>query len=273
MDIGVRDADMFSTRNLSIDLLKQSKLPACLSTLSKPVSRYVSVNDAYLHLVERVWPEIEGNELLGKGAAIASPERDKRLWRLENKGFYDAEPAEIINATGKLLSVKICAQRLWCSGEACNLEFFHYELTSDIRLFTSFDSPRIGKPARFKHSIERQFSGMSVTEKEILMRRMLSLVVEGAVIAGKILNDEIVSAYSKELLERYRDFSTKKISKKTKIDFDFSSLTLDLFERHLLETAGEIWSLAVNCKNAAVVAELKSLIADYSLPKIMVVKS
>lgn len=115
---------MFTTRNLSFDAVRHASHAASVSTVGVYDARYLCANDLYLSLIERVWPELDGKPLVGKGAAISNPERDRRLWLLDTKGFYDCEPAHLISATDRIIEVKISAQRVWLSGEACDLEYF-----------------------------------------------------------------------------------------------------------------------------------------------------
>lgn len=261
---------MFSTRSLTTDLVRACNIPACLSTIGLFDSRYVATNDGYLKLIERVWSEIENRNLVTEGSAISDSHRDRRLWLLDTQGFYDAESADIRSATGRLVPVKISSQRVWCSGTACDLEFFEpaFSLRLDKPVVPAGDTDR---KATFSARLKKSLNKMSLLDKEILVRRILFLVAEGLVLAANISQSNEIQAALHAIIERISPFCVKNAAISTNVSYDFSPLDYEETADLLLNIAGEIWLVIVFCNNQEVGDMLKSLVGEYTVPKPLII--
>lgn len=263
---------MFTTHSLTIDIVQRSVIPACLSTVGLYDSSYVTTNESYLKLIERVWAEIEHKNLVSDGSAVSNPQRDRRLWLLDTQGFYDAEPAQIRIATGRFVTVEISAQRVWCSGTACDLEFFS-PLSVPEREPPVIRVGDAAKKAEFSGRLRQSVPAMNTLDREILMRRMLSLTAEGTLLAARLCDSADVRASLQMIVDRLASFQVENEMIATKVSFDFNRIGSDSVEDILLHVAGEIWSLIVNCSSIETADMLKNLVAGYSVPKLSVIRS
>ncbi len=105
-------------------LLESPFVPVVLSTIGVFDARYLRASPAFLALIGRSWEEIASGRLVGQGAAMSNPARDRRLMLLDLEGGYLAERAELRHASGRLVETVITAQRLWIDGTAMDLEIF-----------------------------------------------------------------------------------------------------------------------------------------------------
>ncbi len=255
---------MFSTRSLTARLVKTLDVPACLSTIGPADSRYVAANDGYLRMVERIWAELENKDLVTSGSAISGPQRDRRLWLLETQGFYDTETAEIRTATGRALIVKISSQRVWCSGTACDLEFFTPAPSLQA------DPPSVAlshttQKAAFSARVRRNLEAMRPLERDILIRRMLSLTAEGVALAARLSQPAEVAEALEVMTQRLRPFRIS--AEHGPKGFDFDGLAPDTAQELLLQLAGEIWLVIVFCDNREISDLLRTLVEGYTVPK------
>lgn len=264
---------MFSTRSLMIDLVRQSNIPACLSTIGVHDSRYVSANDRYLQMIERIWPEIENKDLVSNGSAIDNPQRDRRLWLLDAQGYYDSETAEIRVATGRIISVQISSQRVWCSGTACDVEFFRPLASANLAAPGAIRNPQSSKKALLQPSIGQNLKMMALVDKRILVSRILSLAAEGAILASQMSKSENTKERLLNTVDVLENFRILDRASQTRIGFDFSDLDYCLLEDLLLQFTGEIWMIILCCKEPDVAEMLRYLVAEYTRPKPLVVSS
>lgn len=263
---------MFSTRSLNIDWVNRSDAPACLSTIGACDSQYLAANEKYLQLIERVWPEIENKDLVEKGSAINNADRDRRLWLLEHQGYYDSQSAVIRMATGRIVSVEMSAQRVWCSGTACDLEFFMPSPADKNRLDHAPVSNNDNKRAVFAPRLKNRLNQMNAFDKTIILRRILSVLVEGAVLTGKISEITPVKRYSHELIERFRYHQACDRATTPRVRFDFSDFDHETLEDCLLQVAGEIWTIVMLSNDPVASKPLRSLVVDYTVPRPLIVR-
>jgi len=114
---------------------------------------------------------------------------------------------------------------------------------------------------------------MNTLDREILMRRMLSLTAEGTLLAARLCDSADVRASLQMIVDRLASFQVENEMIATKVSFDFNRIGSDLVEDILLHVAGEIWSLIVNCSSIETADMLKNLVAGYSVPKLSVIRS
>lgn len=264
---------MFSTRSLTIDLVRQSTTPTCLSTIGGHDSRYVAANDGYLQMIERVWPEIEHKGLVSNGSAISNPQRDRRLWLLDAQGYYDSETAEIRIATGRIITVQISSQRVWCSGTACDVEFFRPLASAQLAASGVVRNTPSSRKALFKPSIGQNLKTMAPIDKRILVSRILSLAAEGAILAGQISKCETIQERLSNTVDMLDMFRVLDRASQTRIGFDFSDLDYASLEDVLLQFTGEIWTIILCCDEPEVAEMLRYLVAEYTRPKPLMVSS
>lgn len=258
---------MFSTRTLTADLVQLADVPACLSTAGPEGSRYVAANAGYLQLIERIWTEIQHKELLEAGSAVGGMERDRRLWMLEAKGFYDSEPAVVRAATGRIVPVEISSQRVWCSGVACDLEYFMplppARPRDAGRAHGKTTAPRAVLTPRFSAHLR----STKLVDRQILVGRILSLAARGAVLAkhldGVAENDPALAAIW-EYLSAYQVVDP---ASPIGIGFDFADLEYDELENLLLQVAGEIWLVIMASGDRHIAETLRDLIKPYTTPR------
>ena len=110
---------------LSQTLLNSAYVPVCISTNGLFDARYLRASPAYLTMIGRSWEEIASTMLVGAGAAIGGPARDRRCFLLSTQGGYNAERATIRHASGALIETMITAQRVRLGGENVDIEIFH----------------------------------------------------------------------------------------------------------------------------------------------------
>ncbi|MDP3256207.1 MAG: hypothetical protein Q8S58_16065 [Bosea sp. (in: a-proteobacteria)] len=261
------ERSMFSTRKLTADLVQLADAPACLSTAGVSGSRYLSANAGYLRLIERVWPEIQGKELLATGSALSSAQRDRRQWLLETNGYYDAEPAELRSATGRIIAVEISSQRVWCSGVACDLEYFMPLPPERAPLSGAGPSVTSSRRACFTPRFSDSLTSMSGLNRHILLGRILSLAAEGAMLARHLTQHPDIVAPLTAIAARLSAFQVGNRASPTGIGFDFTELEYEQLEELLLQTSGEIWLLILTCGDRDIVEALRCLVAKYTMPR------
>jgi hypothetical protein len=258
---------MFSTRSLTTELVNLADVPACLSTAAANGSQYLAANAGYLRLVERVWPELQNKELLAAGTALSSERRDRRLWLLESNGYYDAEPAEVRSATGRILEVEISSQRVWCSGVACDLEYFMPLAGTKPRIGEFGARDRTAKRAAFNPRFGSSLRNMTLLDKRIVVGRILSLAAEGAVLAKNLAGNSATGERLVAMLERLSGFQVANRASPTTIGFDFSELDYEQAEGLLLGLAGDMWSMIMTSEDRDIVDSLRDLVAKYTTPR------
>ena len=263
---------MFDTKSLCRELVCRSEVAASLSTSGVYDPRYLAANGGYLALVERVWNELEGQSLIEKGSALSTPDRDRRLWLLDRQGFYDCERAVIGVASGRKIEVEISAQRLWCSGQACDLEYFRPVLKAAAGPVPGPVASAATPRAAFLPEVESNLRQLSPLDRTILLRRMLTAVAEGAVMVARIRENRPVTHYADTLLNRFEPYICTANSTTLKTHFDVSRLDDIAAEQHLLEIAGEIWSLIRFARDQAIADMLQRLVAPYTQPGPIVVE-
>lgn len=262
---------MFSTRNLTADLVQLADVPACLSTAGLDGSQYLAANDGYLRLIERVWPEIQHKDLLAAGSALSSAQRVRRQWMLETNGYYDAEPAEVRSATGRIIPVAISSQRVWCSGVACDLEYFMPLPPAKPPAHGSGFGVKTSRKASFTPRFSGSLKAMSVLNRHIMIGRILALAAEGAVLARQLAQQPDTSETLTAITERLSAYRVANRASPTRIGFDFSDLEYEQLEELLLQVAGDIWLLIVACDDRDIVEMLRCLVAKYTMPRPVVV--
>ena len=258
---------MFDTKSLCVDMVARSPLATVLSTSGLEDSRYLAANDAYLTMVERVWSELDGESLIRKGSAISNTDRDRRLWMLDNRGFYDCEPAVVGASSGRRVTVEISAQRIWCSGSACNLEFFRAPPAA-ARTPGTETMGGVGPAPRasFLPELEGNLARLSPLNRTILMRRMLAIVAEGGILLGRVNTNPSIARYAAALRDRMEAYICDDPAQTALTKLDFTPLDGAAAERHLLELAGEIWGLVHFAKDADTADLLKRLVVPYTRP-------
>lgn len=97
-----------------------SPIPISISTIEP--ARYVQVNAAYLELTGFTWADIAGADMTRCGAAIDSPERQRRRRLLDTQGFYRVEEVTIRRKDGREIPTLISAQRSTIDGVAYDVE-------------------------------------------------------------------------------------------------------------------------------------------------------
>ena len=262
---------MFSTRTLTADLVQLADVPACLSTAGPSGSQYVAANAGYLRLIERVWPEIRHKELLVAGSAVSSEQRDRRMWMLETNGYYDSEPAEVRAATGRIIAVEISSQRVWCSGVACDLEYFMPSPPARPDDAWSGASVPTSRRASFTPRLSASLRSMSLLDKRIMIGRILSLAARGVVLAGHLAGPRDTGRALATIGQRLSAYQVVDPASPTRIGFDFADLEYDQLENLLLQVAGEIWLLIMASEDRDIVETLRGLIMPYTMPRPVVV--
>ncbi len=257
---------MFDTKSLWLDLVERSLVATCLSTSGQTDARYLAANGAYLKLVERVWRELDGKCMVAKGSAISSADRDRRLWLLDSKGFYDCEKALIGVGSGRKIAVEISAQRIWCGGVPCDLEFFRPAPAVARTGPRDWAMPSARPSALFLPELESNLAQLSALNRTILLLRMLTAVAEGAIMIGQVSSNRTALRYAQELSERLDSYICAGNSVGRMIQFDFSDLDDASAERWLLDIAGEIWSLIRFTKDQDLADMLRRLVEPYTLP-------
>ncbi len=259
---------MFDTKSLSVAIVEKSDVASTLSTSGLYDARYLAANTAYLALIERVWGELDGQSLIDKGTAISNGERDRRLMLLDRHGFYDCEPAVLRTASGRKVAVEISAQRVWCSGTACDLEFFRplAAAPEEDAVVDAATGPR----AAFLPELQANLRKLPAFERTILMRRMLAAVAEGGILIARVDPNPAIARYSEALRTRLAPFIAPG-SGGIATRLDFSALDESLAERHLLEVAADIWSLIRFAKDPETAGMLERLVAPYTVPASLVV--
>jgi hypothetical protein len=110
--------------DISHGLLDSLFVPVALSTVGVYDARYLKVSPAFLSLIGCSWDDIAFSNLVGQGAALSNPARDRRLMLLDLEGGYPPERASLRHASGRLIETVVSAQRLWIDGTAVDLEIF-----------------------------------------------------------------------------------------------------------------------------------------------------
>ncbi len=123
---------------LLLDMFTVSPVPMCIS-MAGPDARYLQVNDAYLALVGYSWEELRNREMASGGAAVHSPERERRMRLLAEHGRYSQEEATIRHADGRLFYCLISARRATIDGESYDFEIF-LDITERKRLERELES-------------------------------------------------------------------------------------------------------------------------------------
>jgi PAS domain S-box-containing protein len=123
---------------LLLDMFTFSPVPMCIS-MAGPHARYLQVNDAYLALVGYSWEALRDQDMTSAGAAIHSPERDRRMQMLAEHGRYSQEEATIRHADGRLFYCLISARRATIDGESYDVEIF-LDITERKRLEREIES-------------------------------------------------------------------------------------------------------------------------------------
>lgn len=256
---------MITTRSVTVDFVKKSDLPACLSTIGVYDACYVAASAGYLKLIERIWDEIAHKNLVSDGAALSNSQRDRRLWLLDTQGFYDGETAEIRLATGRVITVSISAQRVWCSGTACDLEFL-MPLTDPL---PQKQVVRVGdtkSKAMFSGRLRANLATMDALNQEILIRRMLSLVAEGTVLVIHLCKSSEIEISLRAITEPLAPFEVNNNRIATRISYDFAGLDSKTAQDLLLQIAGDIWRIIISCNNQEIGDMLRSLVAEFAMP-------
>lgn len=253
---------MFNTKSLCVAVVERSDVATALTSSGLYDPRYLAANNGYLSLTERVWGELDGKSPISAGAAISDEDRDRRLWRLDRHGFYDCEQAVIGAASGRRVPVEISAQRVWCSGVACDLEFFRP--LAPPRSETTPDAQR-GPRAKFLPDLQANFRKLSPFDRTILMRRMLTAVAEGGLLIARVDPNPAIAGYSAELRSRLSPYVVPGRGENA-VKLDFSALDEAVAERHLLELAAEIWRLIRFAKDSETAEMLQRLVAPYTVP-------
>ncbi|KPF66285.1 hypothetical protein IP69_15600 [Bosea sp. AAP35] len=262
---------MFSTRTLTAELVQLADVPACLSTAGSDGSRYVAVNAGYLRLIERVWPEIHQKELLAAGSAVSSAQRDRRLGMLETNGYYDSEPAEVRAATGRIIAVEICSQRVWCSGVACDLEYFMPLPPAKPHDAGCGSSEAPSRRASFTPRFSASLRSMNLLDKRIVIGRILSVAARGAVLASHLAGPRDIARALTTIGARLSAYQVVDSASPTQIAFDFADLEYDQLENLLLQVAGDLWLLIMASEDRDIVETLRCLIGPYTVPRPVVV--
>ena len=96
-------------------------------------ARYVKVNPAYLQMVGKTWDDLRNQDMLEAGAAISTPERDRRLALLEEVGSYRLEEVSIRHANGTIIPTLISAWRSAYQGQKLDVEII-LDVSDRIRM-------------------------------------------------------------------------------------------------------------------------------------------
>lgn len=252
---------MFDTKSLCVAVVERADVATALTSTGHSGARYLAANNGYLALTERVWGELEGRSPISAGAAIGDPDRDRRLWLLDRNGYYDCEQAVIGAASGRRVPVEISAQRVWCSGIACDLEFFRPLALPQTGSAMAPPGPR----AAFLPELETNLRKLTPFDRTILIRRMLTAVAEGGILIARVDPNPAITRYSDTLRGRLAAYIAPGRSE-IAVKLDFSALDEAAAERHLLELAAEIWSLIRFTKDPETAGMLERLVAPYTLP-------
>lgn len=258
---------MFATRTVTADLVHFADVPACLSTAGPEGSRYVAANAGYLKLIERLWPEIQHKELLAAGSALGSAERDRRLWMLETNGSYDSEPAEVRAATGRIIPVEISSQRVWCSGMACDLEYFMPVPPARPRDAGCGSGGTTVRRASFTPRFGASLRSMDLLERRILIGRILSLAARAAVLAKHLDGALDTGPALTAIWACLGPYQVIDPASPIGIGFDFADLDYQQLENLLLQVAGEIWFLIMASEDRQITETLRCLIKQYTMPR------
>ncbi|MBA4334876.1 MAG: hypothetical protein C0420_08170 [Methylobacterium sp.] len=111
---------------------------------------------------------------------------------------------------------------------------------------------------------------LSGFDRTILMRRMLTAVAEGGLLVAKVAPNPSIIRFSEVLRNRLAPYlSAERGGAETKLDF--SALDAATAERHLLDMAGDIWSLIHFAKDSDAARLLERLVAPYTRPPSLLV--
>lgn len=122
---------------LLLDMFTFSPVPMCIS-MAGPEACYLQANDAYLALVGYSWEALREQDMASAGAAMHSPERDRRMRLLAEHGSYSLEEAAIRHADGRLISCLISARRTIFDGHSYDVEII-IDMTERLRLQREVD--------------------------------------------------------------------------------------------------------------------------------------
>lgn len=122
---------------LLLDMFTFSPVPMCIST-GGPRARYLQVNDAYLILLGYSWESLRDQEMVSAGAALSSPERERRMRLLDEFGSYRLEEATLRHANGRLIDCLISARRSTFDGESYDVEII-IDISEQTRLQRALD--------------------------------------------------------------------------------------------------------------------------------------
>ena len=103
-------------------MFESAPIAMAITTSDTATSSYVKVNDAYLKLTGLRWADICGKKLTSDGAAIDSPERDRRHRLLRDEGGYVLEEVELVYRDGTPIPTLISAQRTVVNGVSFDVE-------------------------------------------------------------------------------------------------------------------------------------------------------
>jgi diguanylate cyclase (GGDEF)-like protein/PAS domain S-box-containing protein len=119
--------------SILLDMFEFAPVAISISTTGADSSRYVKVNPAYLRLVGKTWAELRNQEMVQAGAAIPNPERDRRLAKLDDIGFYELEEVSIRHADGTIIPTLISAWRSVYEGQKLDVEII-LDVSDRIRM-------------------------------------------------------------------------------------------------------------------------------------------
>lgn len=123
---------------LLVDTFTYSPVPMCIS-MAGPQACYLQVNDAYLALVGYSWEQLREQDMVSAGAALLSPERDRRMRLLAEFGSYADEEATLRHADGRILTCRISARRTTINDQSYDVEIF-LDITERLRLQRELDA-------------------------------------------------------------------------------------------------------------------------------------
>jgi PAS domain S-box-containing protein len=123
---------------LLVDTFTFSPVPMCIS-MAGPQACYLQVNDAYLGLVGYSWETLREQDMVSAGAAMLSPERDRRMRLLAEFGSYANEEATLRHADDHILTCLISARRTTIDGISYDVEIL-LDITERLRLQRELDS-------------------------------------------------------------------------------------------------------------------------------------
>ncbi len=126
---------MINAKVLSAILLEMFEFaPVAISiSTAGAEARYVKVNPAYLQMVGKTWDDLRNQDMLEAGAAISTPERDRRLALLEEVGSYRLEEVSIRHANGTIIPTLISAWRSAYQGQKLDVEII-LDVSDRIRM-------------------------------------------------------------------------------------------------------------------------------------------